>query len=253
MTRRERRNLKFASQRAAAAAPAIAAAVVADMGTDPISQPEPAAASTGQPPVVSDAPSPAAPPPSAPGASTGPRSKAGKAVSSRNAVKHNLTATILTGDDLAHYNALLAALVAEWEPRLLTEELLLRQMALQQWRMDRALSLEMEALSGELNEKLLSLVIRYRTTAERAFHKALTEIQKFRNNLSILARREAQKAQQECDEIFERWMRTPLGTSGFVPQMDFSASNPRAQFVSQGDPAARKPAATAAKPPAKAA
>ena len=120
-------------------------------------------------------------------------------------------------------------------------------MALQQWRMDRALSLEMEALSGELNEKLLSLVIRYRTTAERAFHKALTEIQKFRNNLSILARREAQKAQQECDEIFERWMRTPLGTSGFVPQMDFSASNPRAQFVSQEHPA------TTAKPPAKAA
>ena len=247
MTRRERRNLKFASQRAAAATP--------DVGTDPISQPEPAPTATGQPPVVSDAPSPAAPLPSTPGASTGPRSKAGKAVSSRNAVKHNLTATILTGEDLAHYNALLAALVAEWEPRLLTEELLLRQMALQQWRMDRALSLEMEALSGELNEKLLSLVIRYRTTAERAFHKALTEIQKFRNNLSILARREAEKAQaekaqQECDEIFERWMRTPLGTSGFVPQMDFSASDPRAQFVSQGDPAARKPAA---KPPANAA
>src|SRR6185312_14366541 len=80
-----------------------------------------------------------------PNASTGPRTDEGKAVSSRNAVKHNLCSTRLTGADLDQLNAIRAKLDDEWEPSTETERMLLAQMALSQWRIDRALSLELHA------------------------------------------------------------------------------------------------------------
>lgn len=55
-------------------------------------------------------------PASAPGYSTGPRTEEGKAVSSRNAVRHGLCATKLTGADLEALNAIRARLDQEWEP-----------------------------------------------------------------------------------------------------------------------------------------
>ena len=62
-----------------------------------------------------------------PNASTGPRTEAGKATSSRNAVKHNLCSKRLTGSDLEELNALRAKLEAEWEPQTHTERMLLDQ------------------------------------------------------------------------------------------------------------------------------
>jgi hypothetical protein len=77
--------------------------------------------------------------------STGPRTEDGKAISSRNAVKHNLCSKRLTGADLEQLNAIRARLEDEWEPATETERMLLDQMALSQCRADRALSLELAA------------------------------------------------------------------------------------------------------------
>jgi hypothetical protein len=116
-----------------------------------------------------------------PDASTGPRTEAGKAVASRNAVKHNLCSKRLTGSDLDELNAIRAKLEHEWEPGTETERMLLDQMALSQWRMDRALSLELAALDdAQIDQPLLALALRYRTAAERSFYKALAELQRLR-------------------------------------------------------------------------
>ena len=88
--------------------------------------------------------------------STGPRTEAGKAVSARNAVKHNLCSKRLTGTDLDELNAIRAKLDDEWEPSTETERMLLDQMALSQWRMDRALSLELHAFDDPTSIRLFS-------------------------------------------------------------------------------------------------
>jgi len=131
-------------------------------------------------------------------ASTGPRTEAGKAVSSRNAVKHNLCSKRLTGADLEELNAIRAKLDEEWEPDTETERMLLAQMALSQWRMDRALSLELAAFDDEtIDPALLALALRYHTAAERSFYKALAELQRVRTNIRSDAIRQQKKEDQD--------------------------------------------------------
>jgi hypothetical protein len=136
-------------------------------------------------------------------ASTGPRTEAGKAISSRNAVKHNLCAKRLTGSDLEELNALRAKLEDEWEPQTHTERMLLDQMALCQWRIDRALSLELNAFDDDhLDPALLALALRYRTTAERGFYKALAELQRLRASIREDAIREIKAEEQQSQALF---------------------------------------------------
>jgi hypothetical protein len=112
---------------------------------------------------------------------TGPRSAEGKAVSSRNASKHNLCARRLTGADLEEYNEILRRYYDDWEPQTETEGQLLAQMAISQWRLERALALELDAFDrAELDASALALVLRYRTSAERGYHKALRELHRIR-------------------------------------------------------------------------
>ena len=55
-------------------------------------------------------------------------------------------------------------------------------MALCQWRIDRALLLELNAFDDDhLDPALLALALRYRTTAARGFYNALSELQKLRD------------------------------------------------------------------------
>ena len=90
--------------------------------------------------------------------STGPCTEAGKAASSRNAVKHNLCSTRLTGADLEQLNAIRARLDSDWPPSTQTERMLLDQMALSQWRMERALSLELVAFDDtHIDQAMLAL------------------------------------------------------------------------------------------------
>jgi hypothetical protein len=153
-------------------------------------------------------------------ASTGPRTEEGKAISSRNAVKHNLCSTRLTGTDLEELNAIRAKLEHEWEPGTETEGMLLDQMALSQWRMERALSLELAAFDdSHIDQALLSLAIRYRTSAERNFYKALTELQRLRTAIREDARRQEQEAEAAAHREMERLCFAPIaGAPQFVSQ-----------------------------------
>jgi hypothetical protein len=162
-------------------------------------------------------------------ASTGPRTEAGKAVASRNAVKHNLCSKRLTGTDLDELNAIRAKLDDEWEPGTETEKLLLDQMALSQWRMDRALSLELHAFDDtHIDQQLLTLALRYRTTAERSFYKALTELHRLRTSI-----REDALRQQKVDEQDRE-----AAAIAALDRLCFAPIAPAPQFVSQNAPAA---------------
>jgi hypothetical protein len=141
----------------------------------------------------------------------GPRSEEGKAICSRNAVKHNLTSTRLSGADLEELNAIRARLDDEWTPRVETERILLHQMALSQWRIDRALSLELVAFNDEtLDEKLLALALRYRTTAERLLFKSLAELQRLRAAMRNDAERELERERKLADLEMQQVLFQPV-------------------------------------------
>ncbi len=115
--------------------------------------------------------------------STGPRSFTGKLASSRNSLKHGLASgeTIIPGECPAAFEALLQALLEEHQPAAPTEELLVKEMAQSYWLAQRALRLQNECFGENgIDDKRLSLYLRYQTTHNRAFHKALNELQKLR-------------------------------------------------------------------------
>lgn len=104
---------------------------------------------------MSPAPTPA--PPVAPSTSTGPRTEAGKAASSRNAFRHGLAsgALLMPGEDPAEFESLLAGLLEDWEPDSNTERLLVHNMAKHQWLVDRAIRLQGEALAASPDPTML--------------------------------------------------------------------------------------------------
>ena len=82
------------------------------------------------------------------------------------------------------FNALLAAFHDEHQPATLTEEALVQAMAEHDWLRHRALRLEescFDYTTGQvIDAQKLSLYLRYQTTHERAFHKALNDLLKLR-------------------------------------------------------------------------
>lgn len=139
--------------------------------------------------------------------STGPRSTTGKLASSRNSLKHGLASgeLIIPGEDPAAFESLLNDLMEEHQPATPTEELLVREMAQSYWLTQRALRLQNDCFTDQdVDEKRLALFLRYQTTHERAFHKAL--------NMLIRLRK-------ECTRRFVSQNR-PHGSSepGFVSQ-----------------------------------
>jgi hypothetical protein len=158
-------------------------------------------------------------------------------VSSRNAVRHGLCAKKLTGPDLEALNAIRVKLDEGWQPQTETEKLLLAQMALSQWRLDRALELELAALDGEIDPAALALSLRYRTSAERTFFKSLAELQRLRQSMREDAIRETRREEDDEKAILrqlEAQILKPYSRSSaqFVSQND-SAAPQLHQFVSQ--------------------
>jgi len=119
--------------------------------------------------------------------STGPKSPEGKANSCLSHLSHGLTssATIVPGEDPEEFKSLLIDLLGEYGPATPTEQILVEKMAMNQWLSLRGFRLQGEAfldrqLMGDSFgiPKDLGLLIRYQTSAERAFHKAHNELVK---------------------------------------------------------------------------
>ncbi|HEY3457971.1 MAG TPA: hypothetical protein VGK64_25540 [Bryobacteraceae bacterium] len=118
--------------------------------------------------------------------SCGPKSEIGKAVSALNNTRHGLTGAfrVLPSESQSDFDALLAAFREEHQPETLTETTLVEAMAQHHWLRRRALALEPSCYDPETgaitDEKQLALYLRYQTTHERAFHKALNDLLKLR-------------------------------------------------------------------------
>ena len=116
--------------------------------------------------------------------STGPTTERGKAICRQNAIRHNLCAcfalTAHEPDDEAA--AVLATLREEHQPYDATEEALVFKMAEALWTAERAAVLISEEIDrrnqGIDTTRQLSLYIRYQTTADRGFYRALNELRK---------------------------------------------------------------------------
>jgi hypothetical protein len=118
--------------------------------------------------------------------STGPKSDEGKAISSQNNFRHGLTGTflVLPWENREKFHAFEQDLIAEHQPTTTTESILVSKMAQSYWLQQRAILLQQSCFSfgslGVDRPKELALYLRYQGTHERAFYKALHELQKLR-------------------------------------------------------------------------
>jgi len=119
--------------------------------------------------------------------SSGPTSEAGKQASSRNHTKHGLcqhhnqSFYLIDGEDSEKFFELRARLRAEYQSKTETEHILVQRMADHEWLRMRALRLQRSCMCQDgvyINQ--LAVYLRYQTTHERAFYKALKELQNVR-------------------------------------------------------------------------
>ncbi len=144
--------------------------------------------------------------------STGPKTSAGKARSSRNAFRHGLYSKdlIVPGENPAEFDELRATLRREHQPANTTEEILVDELAQSFWRMRRFRHLEAVAwdpdkLSERIDNGLMTLVQRAANSAERSFHKTLASLAKLQKERGFVPQKIV--AEQPAAE-----------ETGFVPQ-----------------------------------
>lgn len=129
--------------------------------------------------------------------STGPKTEIGKAQSSQNALKHGLASgkLIIQGENREEYKQLKLDLRNEHQPSGITEDLLVEKMAMSLWFSRRAqiaqsVAIETAPEEDPIPEKKLAILLRYQTTNDRAFYKALAtlrELQKERRKTAAFA------------------------------------------------------------------
>jgi hypothetical protein len=138
--------------------------------------------------------------------STGPRTPEGRAAVRLNGVKHGLTAEtiVLKGESRADFTNMLESFEAEHAPTTPTEEALVVQLALANWRLRRLYHQEAGLYTYQIksladigkdlklddagqmaraagwNEKTLDLFNRQEGRLERTFYRALHELQRLR-------------------------------------------------------------------------
>lgn len=165
--------------------------------------------------------------------STGPQSAEGKAISSQNARTHGLTSkqVLLTGEDPSEYERHRSGLHLDFKPATLTESMLVDDVAQSWWRRQRAYSIETAFIASRVRQltdadKKLSpadaqariftdpveisrvrLVMRYVTSAERAYNRALSTLMKLQAERKTEEKRVAAQAQKQA-----------VSKSGFVSQ-----------------------------------
>src|SRR5688572_17904103 len=169
-------------------------------------------------------------------ASTGPRTQEGKDAVRLNAVAHGLASktVVLPHENADEYQQMYQGLVESYKPADDREKLLVEQIAKSYWRLQRCYGVERAFLENRIHDSFeadpeaamanlfidkaeagrMRLLMRYITTAERAYNKALADLHK--------AQAERRKQAAEAAEM------DPVG---FVSQAnhvarDFSAQRP---------------------------
>jgi hypothetical protein len=142
--------------------------------------------------------------------STGPQTEAGLAAIAHNNFRHGLASAfvVLPTEDHTAYDDLLLNLNLEFSPSTETEEILVTAMAQHHWLEQRALRLQQPLFEAALetgsapDAKQLGLYLRYQSTNDRAYHKALSQLLRLRSDrrCSQMIGFESQKARNQMQE-----------------------------------------------------
>jgi len=141
--------------------------------------------------------------------STGPQTEAGLAAIAHNNFRHGLASAfvVLPSEDRAAYDDLLLNLNLEFSPSTETEEILVTAMAQHHWLGQRALRLQQPLFEAALetgaapDAKQLGLYLRYQSTNDRAYHKALSQLLRLRSDRHrSQSGFESQKARNELQQ-----------------------------------------------------
>jgi hypothetical protein len=146
--------------------------------------------------------------------SHGPVTDIGKAAVRLNALKHGLRARqiVLPGESQEDYDQLCHELESEWQPQTPTERMCLEDMAANRWKLIRAE--KQEVLIRNLppdhpGTKQLDNLLRFQFRFERAFQRALHELQKLRKNRQTAAGKAPGKAPEKPAKAAPPSPRTP--------------------------------------------
>src|SRR5580693_3184157 len=142
--------------------------------------------------------------------STGPQTQAGLAAIAHNNFRHGLASdfVVLPTEDHLAFEDLLLSLNLEFSPSTETEEALVTAMAQHHWLTQRALRLQQPLFEVAVetgappDARQLGLYLRYQSTNDRAYHKALSQLLRLRSD----RRRteigfESQKARNDMQEV----------------------------------------------------
>jgi hypothetical protein len=115
--------------------------------------------------------------------STGPVTAGGKAAVRLNALRHGLRARtiLLPGENAAEYQQLCNDLESDWQPQNRTQQLLVEQMAVAQWKLARLevgeRSIFTQPMPAERQMALLDRFSSQRNRLERSFAKAMSQLE----------------------------------------------------------------------------
>jgi hypothetical protein len=188
---------------------------------------------------------------------TGPRTDAGKARSSQNAIKHGLTSRtiVLANEDPAAWHRLLDSYLERFQPADPVEAHLLEQLAAAQWRIRRAWAIESATYDLEIaasdsyvrenfdqidqptrtaiahrnltdQSRSLASIQRYEARLSREYHRALSELralQQERRSREVPEHQSAAEPPAPDKQKLQNEL-PPTGTEGAIPsapQRDF--------------------------------
>jgi hypothetical protein len=160
--------------------------------------------------------------------STGPATPAGKAVASQNAVRHGLTSRhiVRPGEDPAEYDEHRESLIRDYAPANETERTLIEEVAAGSWRLTRARRHETAILKRLIGEntkdadtefsylfiekpKEVERLLRYITTIERSYYRALNKLQQLQKE---------RKKEERVSAAVQTWASRLKPANGFVSQ-----------------------------------
>ena len=175
--------------------------------------------------------------------STGPKTVEGKTASSRNALRSGLTATtlaVMPGESQDDLDQLTASITNEWNPSGDHENFLVHQMISARWRLARLARWEEEAINNAIDGPVMWLsnesvkihemkspdrrvlevmqrpgsifdkLERYTRAAERAYSKAVKELEQHRAATAKLAKQNEATAKQNKAKEDQEWLRAGL-------------------------------------------
>ncbi len=125
-----------------------------------------------------------------PSKSGGPKTPEGKKRSSQNSTAHGLRSThlmILPDEERAEYEKTRQGWMETYEPEGYHEVRLVDQLILNDWLLKRAnrrlIKAETDEDATEEHEHRRELILRYKTTSERAFYRALSAVEGLRKDI----------------------------------------------------------------------